>query len=134
MRIALVASAMIAALSIGACRPSEETPVEASTSAVSEPVMPADAPPQEEVGPEAGPGAGEPAPGSLAAEAAGPQGCAAAIGQTAAQRLVERCIAVSPATRPPCNVANPCALIQGEIDRACDQYGPGEIRPIQCSS
>ena len=58
--------------------------------------------------------------------------CRTAIGETAAARLVERCIAVSPATRPPCNAANPCDLIQGEIDRSCNQYGPGETRPKEC--
>lgn len=58
--------------------------------------------------------------------------CRTAIGETAAARLVERCIAVSPATRPPCNAANPCDLIQGEIDRSCNQYGPGETRPTEC--
>ena len=42
-----------------------------------------------------------------------------AIGAAASARLVERCIQVSPATRPPCNAANPCDLIQGEIDRSC---------------
>ena len=58
--------------------------------------------------------------------------CRTAIGEQAAARLVERCIAVSPATRPPCNVVNPCDLIQGEIDRSCNQYGPGETRPKEC--
>ena len=40
----------------------------------------------------------------------------------AAQRLVDRCIAVSPATHPPCNVANPCEMIQGEIDRVNKKF------------
>ena len=53
-------------------------------------------------------------------------------GEPVAARLVQRCIAVSPATHPPCNVANPCALIQGEIDRACEMYGPGEAKPGEC--
>ena len=60
--------------------------------------------------------------------------CHQAIGEAASARLVQRCIAVSPATRPPCNAANPCDLIQGEIDRSCNQYGPGETRPKECAA
>ena len=58
--------------------------------------------------------------------------CRTAIGEKASARLVARCIAVSPATRPPCNAANPCDLIQGEIDRSCNQYAAGEVRPAEC--
>lgn len=131
MRYTLVLPILLAELTLSACDRTAEAPTGGKAGAsVSEPVMPADAPPQEELPPEAG----APPPGSLAAEAAGPQGCAAAIGQSAAQTLVDRCIAVSPATRPPCNVANPCALIQDEIDRACSQYGPADARPPQCST
>ena len=83
-------------------------------------VMPEDAPPQEEPVEVAAPGPGG--------------GCLAAIGKAAADRLVERCIQVSPATRPPCNVANPCALIQDEIDRSCAMYDPGEDKPAECSA
>lgn len=60
------------------------------------------------------------------------QNCREAIGETASARLVQRCIQVSPATHPPCNAANPCALIQGEIDRSCAMYGPGETKPKEC--
>ena len=107
---------------LASCQPPAETPVGEPEPALA-PVMPADAPPQEEV----------PPPGTLAAEAAGPAGCTAEIGEAAAARLVERCIAVSPATRPPCNTANPCALIQGEIDRSCGQYDEGEAKPSECT-
>ena len=82
-------------------------------------VMPLDAPPQEEPIAEAGTGS----------ETA----CAVELGQTASARLVERCIAVSPATRPPCNAANPCTMIQGEIDRSCGMYEAGETRPAECT-
>jgi hypothetical protein len=47
------------------------------------------------------------------------QGCAGEIGLPAARRLVEQCTDVSPATRPPCNTANNCALIREEIVRGC---------------
>ncbi|MDI7774658.1 hypothetical protein [Asticcacaulis sp. EMRT-3] len=60
--------------------------------------------------------------------------CTAQIGAAAAQRLVERCQAVSSATHPPCNAENSCDLIQGEIDRACAMYGEGEDKPPECTA
>jgi hypothetical protein len=65
-------------------------------------------------------------------EPAEPASCEAAIGRGAADALVERCLAVSPATRPPCNVANACAMIQEEIDRSCAMFD-GD-RPAECSA
>ena len=50
---------------------------------------------------------------------AGDMTCTDSIGAAAAQKLVDRCIAVSPATHPPCNADNICAMIQDEIDRSC---------------
>lgn len=53
--------------------------------------------------------------------------CAAEIGAAAAARRVEVCRNVSPATHPPCNAANSCALIEDEIARSCalfDGDGP----------
>lgn len=53
--------------------------------------------------------------------------CAADIGAAAAAQLARSCRKVSPATRPPCNVANSCAMIQDEIARSCalfDGEGP----------
>ncbi len=124
-----LSAALIAALglSLTACGDSEPArdTVEAPTSEVSAPgpaapaTMPDDAPPQEEAPTEAT----EPA-----------AGCRAEIGEAASARLVERCIAVSPATRPPCNALNPCEMIQDEIDRACGQYGPGEQKPAECAA
>ncbi|MDQ1154801.1 hypothetical protein [Brevundimonas sp. SORGH_AS_0993] len=60
--------------------------------------------------------------------------CRDAIGASAAARLVERCIQVSPATRPPCNAANPCALIQNEIDRSCRLSARDGAPPAACKS
>ncbi len=123
---ALVLIGMIS-FSLAACGSPETTPAAeqapATEAAVEQaPVMPQDAPPQEE---EAGPdGAGSADTGS----------CTAEIGAAAATRLAERCTMVSPATHPPCNPANPCALIQDEIDRACGQYGPGESKPAECAA
>ncbi len=47
------------------------------------------------------------------------ESCNAEVGRTAAARLVQRCLEVSPATRPPCNAANACSLIESEIVRGC---------------
>lgn len=60
--------------------------------------------------------------------------CRDAIGASAAARLVERCIQVSPATRPPCNAANPCDLIQNEIDRSCKLWARDGNPPAACNS
>ena len=45
--------------------------------------------------------------------------CRDEIGAAKAATLVNRCTEVSPATHPPCNAANACALIIGEIKRGC---------------
>lgn len=45
--------------------------------------------------------------------------CRSEVGAATAQTLVEQCLAVSPATHPPCNAENPCALIIDEIVRGC---------------
>lgn len=106
---------------LAACTPAAETPAQEPADAAraeQTPVMPADAPPQEEV---------------VAPNEASSTSCNLDQGADAAQALVNRCIAVSPATRPPCNAANPCQMIQDEIDRACGQYGPEETRPAQCA-
>lgn len=56
--------------------------------------------------------------------------CEQEIGLAAAQQLVQRCIALSPATHPPCNARNNCAMIQAEIDRNC-QPGASPL-PAAC--
>lgn len=56
-----------------------------------------------------------------------PLSCAAEIGPSAAAKRVAICRNVSPATHPPCNAANSCALIEDEIARSCalfDGRGP----------
>jgi hypothetical protein len=72
-------------------------------------------------------------PATLPSPAASPsrearlRSCAAEIGAAAAAKRVEVCRNVSPATRPPCNAANSCALIEDEIARSCalfDRDGP----------
>lgn len=61
---------------------------------------------------------------------AAPLSCAADIGSAAAAKRVAICRNVSPATRPPCNAANSCAMIEDEIARSCALFdGKGE--PMQ---
>jgi hypothetical protein len=45
--------------------------------------------------------------------------CSDEVGAEKARTYVAQCIAISPATHPPCNDSNPCALIIDEIVRGC---------------
>ncbi len=45
--------------------------------------------------------------------------CNQSAGQERANRMVQDCLAVSPATHPPCNAQNSCVLIVDEIKRSC---------------
>ena len=93
------------------------------------------APPKPEPKPEAVATEPEaPAVTPVAAPAGEPGSCLAEIGEARSKRLVARCIAVSPATRPPCHSANPCEMIQGEIDRSCAMYGADEQKPKECAA
>ena len=116
----LTVLAFIAAGALAACgQPAEKAPAEpAPAAATPAPVMPDDAPPQEEVTPVAGP----------------PRSCLDEIGPEASAKLVQRCIAVSPATHPPCNAANDCASVQGEIVRACAMWTRDGNPPAECAS
>jgi hypothetical protein len=57
--------------------------------------------------------------------------CRAEVGARQADIYVKQCIEVSPATRPPCNALNPCALIIAEIKRGCRMLSPAET-PAFC--
>ena len=57
--------------------------------------------------------------------------CAAERGPQPAQLLVEQCINVSPATHPPCNVQNSCAMMEAEVARACGLLDDAN-RPTFC--
>lgn len=52
-----------------------------------------------------------------------PVACSVSIGAAKAARMVKACLAVSPATHPPCNAANSCAMIEDEIARGCALLG-----------
>ncbi|MCS6626378.1 hypothetical protein N0B44_25990 [Roseibacterium beibuensis] len=121
MRRTVVALLAVTAL-VAACEQSTGTPA-SETPAAATPEMPADAPPQEEVDPTV-----------AATPTTEPVSCREQLGEAAAIRLVERCVQVSPASHPPCHPDNTCALIQGEIDRSCAMYEPGETRPEQCGA
>ena len=58
--------------------------------------------------------------------------CSAEIGAAAAAKKVALCRNVSPATHPPCNAANSCALIEDEIARGCAFLASGD-RPLPAS-
>ncbi len=53
--------------------------------------------------------------------------CQSTIGKKNAETLVKWCINVSPATHPPCNSLNSCALITEEIRRGCDMLMTGGL-------
>jgi hypothetical protein len=50
--------------------------------------------------------------------------CLQDTGEERATRLVDQCLEISPATHPPCNSSNPCALIVDEIKRSCALLDP----------
>ena len=58
--------------------------------------------------------------------------CAQGVGQQRADRLVQECLQVSPATHPPCNAQNSCVLIIDEIKRGCALLDPRD-RPAFCN-
>lgn len=68
------------------------------------------------------------APSTIAAES-----CIREVGSAKARRYVQDCIAVNPATHPPCHVLNPCDLILGEIRRSCQLFA-GNGRPQICAA
>jgi competence protein ComGC len=51
--------------------------------------------------------------------------CLQSAGAVKANRLVNECLEVSPATHPPCNAQNACSLIISEIRRGCSMLGQG---------
>jgi hypothetical protein len=57
--------------------------------------------------------------------------CLQSAGAVKANQLVNECLEVSPATHPPCNAQNSCALIISEIRRSCALDGANA--PAFCS-
>ena len=69
---------------------------------------------------------------SASASPAAITSCNAEIGSKAATALAQQCRAVSPATRPPCNGANSCAMIRDEIARGCVFLGDDAKPALGC--
>ncbi len=136
-------SPLMLVFALAACGPetassAREAAVEVAPAEISTPALdPADAPRREinDGTPVAGePAVGSngeaPAPGTTPPAEGEPGSCTAQVGAAAAQALVEVCLNVSPATRPPCNAANSCAMIEEEIQRGCNLLG--EDAPEDC--
>lgn len=68
----------------------------------------------------------------LAAAAAHATACRDEVGDAAARRYVRQCLLVSPATHPPCNAQNSCALIRDEIARGCRLIAQHAAAPGFC--
>lgn len=120
MRRAVLVFSLVGLLA--ACQQPADAPTSSQPPASAPaPEMPADAPPQEEVD-------------ATAASPAATSSCNDEKGAAAAERLAARCTMVSPASHPPCNPANPCQMIQDEIDRSCEMIPAGEARPAECSA
>jgi hypothetical protein len=58
--------------------------------------------------------------------------CLAELGREKAEALSEQCYAMSPATRPPCNIQNSCERIRKELKRGCE-FGDTSDNPDYCS-
>ena len=62
-----------------------------------------------------------------------PASCESEIGREAADSLARQCRAVSPATRPPCDGRNSCALIHDEIARGCGMLDEAAATEAGCT-
>lgn len=60
--------------------------------------------------------------------------CARQMGQQRATLLAQQCRQVSPATHPPCNAANSCAMIIDEFERGCEMLAGESYRPGFCTT
>jgi hypothetical protein len=60
--------------------------------------------------------------------------CAQQMGPQRAALLARQCRQVSPATHPPCNAANSCAMIVDEFERGCRMLAGESYRPGFCDA
>ena len=118
---------LAAALALSACQPPSQPPVDPAPTVAAEAPVAAVAPAPVQT-PAPTPAETAPAQPVPAAD----QPCRDQIGEAASAALVQRCIQVSPATHPPCNAANPCEMIQGEIDRSCALWERDGNPPQEC--
>lgn len=133
MKIAFL-SAAVTMLSLAACNGSPETPVSNAADAVAPSNVATSVGGDVAAVPEPPPSAAPstPMPDAPATDPQQPKSCAAEIGAAAARELAEQCRMVSPATRPPCNVANSCAMIRDEIARSCELFR--DDPPAECGN
>jgi len=68
---------------------------------------------------------------AAAASTAAAQSCRQTVGPQRARVLVQQCMKVTQATHPPCNAANPCDDITGEIEHGCAELAESRnsVRP-----
>ena len=139
MKAAVYAPILSLALVLAACQqptaPSAPEPAPAPAAPSATPVATPAAPAPTPTAPPSAPEITAPpsAPEITAPPATGAQPCRDQIGEAAATALAEQCRMVSPATRPPCNAANPCEMIQAEIDRSCAMWERDENAPKECA-
>ena len=120
--------AVLSAFALSACQPPSEPPVDPAPTVTAEAPVFATAPvPAQTPAP-------TPPPTEPVVAPAADQPCRDQIGEAASAALVQRCIQVSPATHPPCNAANPCEMIQGEIDRSCALWERDGNPPDACKA
>ena len=62
-----------------------------------------------------------------------PASCTEERGAASAAALAAQCVQVSPATHPPCNAENACAMIEAEIARGCGML-TGNSKPAFCTA
>lgn len=118
VRVAPLTGVALLLTGCGAPERSSEMPAAATSTSPSTPTPTMSPGPRSMPGPTATP---------IDPQRAGPLSCADDIGAVAAAKRVAICRDVSPATHPPCNAANSCALIEDEIARSCalfDGNGP----------
>lgn len=70
---------------------------------------------------------------AMHAHAAEPS-CGQQLGAQQAAMLVAQCTKVSPATHPPCNAANSCAMVVDEIERGCNLLEGESYAPAFCKA
>jgi hypothetical protein len=71
---------------------------------------------------------------ACSASSAADMSCAQQMGQQRATLLAQQCRQVSPATHPPCNAANSCAMIIDEFERGCNMLAGESNQPKFCVS
>ena len=119
MKTTLMAGLALIALPLAACSSEGSPPPSA-------PENPAVAAPETPAAPAA--------PTASATVADNAATCLSERGKAVADRLVERCLAVSGATHPPCNVENSCAMMEDEIKRNCDSWPADGTKPAECAA